>query len=67
VTLRQVGGVLNDPVIQHALRRRGSGTRVDSGSSVDVVMALINIKSPRKNAYSRNGVERHVSALDQYQ
>jgi hypothetical protein len=45
----------------------GSGTRVDSGSSVDVVMALINIKSPRKNAYSRNGVERHVSALDQYQ
>jgi hypothetical protein len=45
----------------------GSGTRVDSGSSVDVVMALINIKSPRKNAYSRHGVERHVSALDQYQ
>lgn len=30
-------------------------------------MALINIKSPRKNAYSRIGIERHVSALDQYQ
>jgi hypothetical protein len=45
----------------------GSGTSVDSGSSVDVVMALINIKSPRKTAHSWNGVVCHFSTLDQYQ
>jgi hypothetical protein len=45
----------------------GSGTRVDSGSSVEVVMALININPPRKTAHSCNGVVCHFNALDQDQ
>jgi hypothetical protein len=45
----------------------GSATSVDSGSSIEVFMALINVKSPRKTEHWRNGGECHFSVLDQYQ
>jgi hypothetical protein len=48
----------------------GSGTSVDSESSVDVALALIYIKSLRNAVQWTNashGLKFHFTALDQYQ
>ncbi|CAI8987637.1 hypothetical protein EMIT0215P_90149 [Pseudomonas serboccidentalis] len=52
------------------MRHCGSGTRVDSASSVDAARALIYVKSARNAVLWRNaahGLSFHFAILDQYQ